>query len=77
MSTIRLRLRISEVKKRLPKSGVSSLFFFIHGDKYNKEDPKTRRKLSSVLSGIQTDEDITIKLEQIAAHLEKIEKFYN
>lgn len=72
MKSADLRLRVSNVKKRLPTSGVSSLFFKVFKDEYNKEDIKTYRKISNVLSLLHVDEDVTKKLEIIADKLEEI-----
>lgn len=62
-----LKLRVLEAKKRLPNSGVSSLFLHLHPE-YDTDSERTR--LNNVLQLRVTDEEMTKKLESIADLLE-------
>jgi hypothetical protein len=64
MNTTKLKIRVLEAKKKLPSSGVTSLFFFY----FKKEYPETKlnkSKLNNVLQARATDEKMTLKLEQL------------
>lgn len=59
-----LKLRVLEAKKKLPKSGVTSLFFHYFADDYN-DSVKNKSRLNNVLQTRITDEDMTLKLEEL------------
>lgn len=63
-----LKIRIIEAKKLLPKSGVTSLFFHYFKKDY-KDTVKNKSRLNNVLQSRLTDEDITIKLEELVVLL--------
>jgi hypothetical protein len=63
-----LKLRVLEAKKNLPKSGITSLFF--HYFDYT-DNIKNKSKLNNVLQIRATDEDITIKLEELVKLIAK------
>jgi len=61
-----LKIRVINVKKKLPTSGITSLLIF----KYPELDNvKKRSQISNVLQLRQTDQDITEKLETLAETL--------
>lgn len=59
-----LKIRVLNAKKRLPKSGVTSLFFHYFADDY-VDNLKNKSRLNNVLQVRITDEDITKKLEKL------------
>lgn len=59
-----LKIRVLQAKKKLPKSGVTSLFFHYFADEY-VESVKNKSRLNNVLQIRVTDEDITKKLERL------------
>lgn len=67
-----LKIRVLEAKKKLPSHGVTSLFFHYFKDEYT-DSVKTKSKLSNVLQTRITDEDITIKLEELVNVLSRKE----
>lgn len=58
-----LKMRVLEAKKKLPVHGLTALFF--HYFKDFNETVKNKSKLNNVLQTRATDEDITLKLEQL------------
>lgn len=58
-----LKMRVLEAKKSLPVHGLTALFFHYFND-FN-DTVKNRSKLSNVLQARATDENITIKLEEL------------
>lgn len=65
-----LKIRVLEAKKKLPKSGVTSLFFHYFSKDYT-DTVKNKSRLNNVLQSRLTDEDITIKLEELVVLLTK------
>ncbi len=65
-----LKIRVLEAKKKLPKSGVTSLFFHYFKDEFN-DSTKNKSRLNNVLQCRITDEEITKKLERLAVLLTK------
>ena len=65
-----LKIRVLEAKKRLPKSGVTSLFFHYFGDEFN-DSVKNKSRLNNVLQTRITDENLTKKLEALVELLKK------
>lgn len=63
-----LKMRVLEVKKKLPKHGITSIFFHYFKDEYN-DSVKNKSRLNNVLQCRITDEEITKKLEQLAVLL--------
>jgi len=63
-----LKMRVLQAKKNLPSSGVTSLFFHYFGEDYN-DSVKNKSRLNNVLQTRITDEDITIKLEELVVLL--------
>jgi len=59
-----LKIRVLEAKKKLPKSGVTSLFFHYFKESFN-DSIKNKSKLNNVLQLRITDENITKKLEEL------------
>lgn len=59
-----LKIRVLEAKKKLPKSGVTSLFFHYFKETFN-DSVKNKSKLNNVLQLRITDENITKKLEEL------------
>jgi hypothetical protein len=58
-----LKIRVLNAKKELPRHGVTALFF--HYFKDFKDTVKNKSKLNNVLQTRATDEDITLKLEEL------------
>jgi len=65
-----LKIRVLEAKKKLPKSGVTSLFFHYFKEEFT-ESVKNKSRLNNVLQCRITDEEITKKLERLAVLLTK------
>lgn len=65
MNNNNLKIRVLEAKKKLPKSGITSLFFHYFKKEF-KETSKNKSKLNNVLQTRATDENITTKLEKLA-----------
>lgn len=65
-----LKLRVLKAKKNLPRSGIIPLFFHYYSEEY-KETVKTKSRVNNVLQTRITDEDITIKLEELVTLLKK------
>ena len=65
MSNDDLRLRVAEAKKKLPKHGLSNVFFHLFSDEYDKEDKSIRNKVRNVLNLVAVDVDITHKIEKM------------
>ena len=63
-----LKIRVIKAKQKLPKSGVTTLFFHYFKGEY-KGTIKNKSRLNNVLQARLTDEDITIKLEELVALL--------
>ena len=63
-----LKMRVLEAKKELPVHGLTALFF--HYFKDFKDTVKNKSKLNNVLQTRATDEEITLKLEQLVELLE-------
>lgn len=59
-----LKIRVLEAKKKLPKSGITSLFFHYFAESF-PETVKNRSRLNNVLQARITDETITKKLEKL------------
>jgi hypothetical protein len=59
-----LKIRVLTAKKNLPNSGVSSLFFHYFKDEYNAT-VKNKSRLNNVLQTRISDQDITVKLEEL------------
>jgi hypothetical protein len=64
-----LKIRILEARKKLPKSGVSTLFFHYFDAEY-LDTVKNRSKVNNVLQCRQTDADVTAKIEKLVELLE-------
>lgn len=58
-----LKMRVLKAKKELPTHGLTSLFYHYFKDFTNTV--KNKSKLNNVLQTRQTDEAITIKLEEL------------
>lgn len=69
MSSEDLKIRVLQAKKRLPKSGITSLFFHYFKDSF-KNNKSNKSKLNNVLQTRITDQEITEKLEELAQLLE-------
>lgn len=64
-----LKIRVLEAKKKLPKSGVTTIFFHYFNE--YKDTVKNKSKLNNVLQTRITDKDMTEKLEQLVELLTK------
>jgi hypothetical protein len=63
-----LKIRVLTAKKSLPSSGVTSLFFHYFKEEY-LPSIKNKSRLNNVLQARVTDENITIRLEQLVTLL--------
>jgi hypothetical protein len=59
-----LKIRVLIAKKKLPSSGVTSLFFHYFKDTF-APTVKNKSRLNNVLQARVTDKDLTEKLEQL------------
>lgn len=67
-----LKMRVLEAKKELPVHGLTALFF--HYFKDFKDTVKNKSKLNNVLQTRATDEDITLKLEELVELVRPIKR---
>jgi hypothetical protein len=70
-----LKIRVLDAKEKLPVHGLTALFFHYFRD--FSDTVKNRSKLNNVLQTRTTDEDITLKLEQLVKILEPKEDTSN